>query len=315
MDYSISVVIPAFNAKSTIDHAIASALHQSCPPKEIIVVDDGSTDNTVEVVRSWGEKIQRVSKPNQGSAVARQNGSALSTSDYIAYLDADDWWPEGKLAMCQEILAAEHIDFLLADLQRAHWGESPEQYLPRNSTFFPWVGGYLRRFSQSNSMSGLYKFEAEHGLNLLLEGFPVYPSTALVRRAVIDEVGGWDARFRRCQDFDIGLRIARQFPLHYFDRVQAILGLHSGNDESQTYVIKQTEGDIKVLLAHLDESGEDMQYKALLSKALAKKYCNLGYTLRQVGDCRRANSAYKSAMDWPGKRAHAFLRWCWTSFH
>lgn len=307
---SIGVVIPAYNAGQTVARAIQSVLGQLEPCDEIIVVDDGSGDDTVPVVSSFVGPIRLISQPNQGAAVARQTGTATTTADYIAYLDADDWWPEGSLANCREAIERGGIDFLLADLQRARPGDGPDAYLPRNRSFFPWLDKYLSGCQADSGMDKLYKLPPDRGLSLLLHGYPVFPSTMLVRREVLETVGGWDARFRRCQDFDLGLRIARYFPLHYLDEVQAILGLHDGNDNARDYCLKQTQGDIRVLLAHLEENRDDATYRRQVAEALGRKYCGLGYSHRVSGEGRLARENYLKSFQWPGKRTHALIRWC-----
>jgi len=306
---SIAAVIPTYNAEKTVETAILSALSQSEPPEEVIVVDDGSTDGTATVVEKLGDRVRLIHQKNQGSAVARQTGTVASTADYIAYLDSDDWWPENKIARCREIIAKEDVDFMLADLDRARPGDGPEAYWGRNSSFFPWARGYFAGQAVSSGVENLYRLEPEIGLSLLLHSFPVFPSTVLVKRSVIEAVGGWDARFRRCQDFDIGLRIARRFPLHYLDEVQAILGLHKGNDDAHAYIVKQTEGDIRVLSAHIEAESVDSSYHRQVAEALGRKYCGLGYSLRKAGQYKLARQSYAKALGSPGHRMHALIRW------
>lgn len=308
MPPTITVVIPAFNSESTISSAIFSALKQSSPPDEVIVVDDGSVDSTAEVVRNFNGSVKLLSQSNQGSAVARQTGTDAATSDYIAYLDADDWWPDDKLSICRSILAQEQIDFMLADLQRAHPGAPPEAYTKRNSDFFPRLWGYLQHHEVNSAIPDLYKMPPEIGLSLLLDGFPVFPSTVLVRRDVVQAVGGWDARFRRCQDFDLGLRIARQFPIHYFHHVQAILGLHDVNEDRYPYVVKQLEGDIRVLETHFNSEPKSTPYREKIAKTLARKYNSLGNTHRNAGKKALARRAYYHVLRWPGKRSNALFK-------
>ena len=308
MHPTIAVVIPAFNSASTISTAIISALTQSAPPDVVIVVDDGSSDATAEAVRNFGNKVKLILQSNQGSAVARQTGTDATTSDYIAYLDADDWWPIDKLSVCRSILTHEPIDFMIADLQRARPGDSPEAYLPRNITFFPRAWNYLYGHEASASITDLYRLPPETGLSLLLDGFPVFPSTALIRRDVVQAVGGWDARFRRCQDFDLGLRIARKFPLHYLNRVQAILGLHDVNNDVYKYIVKQLGGDIQVLETHFNAEPRESPYRRQVAKTLARKLYGLGNTHRNAGEFTQARQAYYHSLRWPGKRLHALFR-------
>jgi glycosyltransferase involved in cell wall biosynthesis len=310
----IAVVIPAFNAENTIAAAIKSASAQTVAPSEIVVVDDGSADRTAAVAEGMSDgqttlPVKVIRQKNQGAAVARQTGTEATVSQYVAYLDADDWWPYDKLAVCREILVSEPVDFLLADLQRGRPGTAPESLLPRNSSFFPWATRYVRHHGALTAYDGLYQLTSEHGLALLLRGFPVYPSTMVVRRAAIEEVSGWDGRFRRCQDFDLGLRLARRYPLHYFHRVQAILGLHEVNEDGVAYSIKQTHGDVRVLRAHFEAEPVGSDYRVQVARALSRKLCGLGYLYRQVGDYGRARAAYREACNWPGRRLHAASRW------
>ncbi len=100
---SISVVIPAYNAESFLAEAIASALAQSPPVSEVVVVDDGSTDDTASLAASFGPPVIVVRQDNRGIGAARNAGVAVAHGDYLAFLDADDIWPDGRL--CQ-LLAA-----------------------------------------------------------------------------------------------------------------------------------------------------------------------------------------------------------------
>lgn len=94
---SFSVIIPAFNAQETIAEAITSVLEQTIAPAEVIVVDDGSTDETVQIASAFGGVVSVVSQPNQGPAVATNAGIAKSSQPIIAGLDADDKWLPEKM--------------------------------------------------------------------------------------------------------------------------------------------------------------------------------------------------------------------------
>ncbi len=107
---TISVIIPAYNAEHFIRRAIDSVLAQTYPASEIIVVDDGSSDNTPEVVRSYGEQITLVCQKNGGGAQMHRNaGIDLATGDLLAFLDADDFWDPPKLG-CHVGVYTEHAD-------------------------------------------------------------------------------------------------------------------------------------------------------------------------------------------------------------
>lgn len=103
----ISVIIPAYNASRYLAEAIGSVRAQVDVAVEIIVVDDGSTDDTAAVARAAGNDIRIVTKRNGGAATARNAGVAASQADLIAFLDADDLWPEGQLSRLAHLLAGE----------------------------------------------------------------------------------------------------------------------------------------------------------------------------------------------------------------
>lgn len=94
---SVSVIIPAFNAEAFIEETLESALSQTLPPREVIVVDDGSTDNTAEIVRGYGKKVHLLEQEHLGVSVARNAALAVAGGEYIALLDADDLWMPEKL--------------------------------------------------------------------------------------------------------------------------------------------------------------------------------------------------------------------------
>src|SRR5271154_4845432 len=92
MPATVSVTIPAYNAGGRVTRTIASALDQTMPVLEVIVVDDGSTDDTVEVASRFPHPVRIVRKSNGGPASARNLGCGLAQGDWLAMLDADDWW-------------------------------------------------------------------------------------------------------------------------------------------------------------------------------------------------------------------------------
>ena len=102
--YSVSVVIPAYNIGDFIARAINSVLAQTHPPSEIIVVDDGSTDNTGEVIRSFGEKVRYIHQQNGGLSAARNTAMRASECKWISFLDGDDEWLPGHLQAQIELL-------------------------------------------------------------------------------------------------------------------------------------------------------------------------------------------------------------------
>jgi glycosyltransferase involved in cell wall biosynthesis len=123
----ISVIIPAFNAAVFLAEAIESALGQTLPPREVIVVDDGSTDATAEVAQRFAPRTRYAYQANQGIGAARNLGVALATGELLSFLDADDRWSPDKLALQASALAAESdIDLVFGHVRQVpqeRWAE------------------------------------------------------------------------------------------------------------------------------------------------------------------------------------------------
>ena len=109
---SISVVIPAYNAAKFLHETIASVLAQTYPPSEVIVVDDGSTDCTMDVVRAFGGKVILIEQDNKGTAAARNRGIREARGEYIAFIDHDDFWLPQKLERQIEFLTKQNYNWI-----------------------------------------------------------------------------------------------------------------------------------------------------------------------------------------------------------
>ena len=113
-----SVVIPAFNAAATLARAIESVQAQSWPAHEIIVVDDGSRDASAEIARQFGDGVRLIQQANSGVSVARNAGAAAATGDWLAFLDADDWYAPDRIKLHAEWIAEDAtLDFLTGDYE------------------------------------------------------------------------------------------------------------------------------------------------------------------------------------------------------
>ena len=116
---TVSVIIPAHNAEHCIGACIDSVMAQSLKPIEIIVVDDGSQDATCQVVSIYGNAVQLIRQNNQGAASARNKGVELSSGEFIAFLDADDYWLDNFLLQTVRFLdATPHVIAVLTAWQR-----------------------------------------------------------------------------------------------------------------------------------------------------------------------------------------------------
>ncbi|RKY08906.1 MAG: hypothetical protein DRP66_03450 [Planctomycetota bacterium] len=192
--YTVSVVIPAYNAQRYVGRAIDSALAQTRRPDEIIVVDDGSTDNTAEVIRSYGSKVCFIGQENGGASVARNTGIEAARSEWIAFLDADDEWLPEKLQ-----LQIEHL-MRNPDLKWScgnYYTSSPDKQ-ERRLTFTP---DRYADLLTCDEVFGNY-------LNACARGVCARTSTVIVRKDLLLRAGLFLVGQLWAQDMDMFLRIA-----------------------------------------------------------------------------------------------------------
>ena len=188
----VSILIPAFNAESWIGETIQSALSQTWPNKEIIIVNDGSTDRTLQIAQQFMSKgITVVSQPNGGGSAARNKALGLSRGDYIQWLDADDLLAGDKIARQMELL--EH-----------HPGK-------RTLLSSAWGRFYFRipkaRFSPSSLWCDLSP--VEWLLRKFEQGVYMPPATWLVSRDVAEAAGPWDTRLSFDDDGEYFCRVIK----------------------------------------------------------------------------------------------------------
>jgi glycosyltransferase involved in cell wall biosynthesis len=182
----VSVVIPTYNCDRYLAEAIDSVLSQSYAEYEVIVVDDGSTDRTAEILQSYGDRIRHLRQSNQGVAIARNQGIQLAQGEWVAFLDADDFFLPDKLAAQMAIASA------CPDLGIIH-------------------SGWHRVDPQGQILVAVTPWQQIPRLDLesWLRWKPVLPSAMLFRRDWLMRSGGFDPRFPPAEDTDLVLRLAR----------------------------------------------------------------------------------------------------------
>jgi hypothetical protein len=202
----VSVVIPCFNHAHFLPEAIESVLTQNYPNFEVIVVDDGSTDNTPEIVRRY-PSVRYVYQENAGLSSARNTGLRQSHSEFLVFLDADDRLLPHALGTGIESIC-----------------EHPE---------CAFVSGHCRVIDSNGgilSSPRQLRVEHEHYLRLLRGGSYIWcPATVLYRREIFDFVHGFNPELNPVADYDLYLRITRDFPVHSHNRVIAEYRQHRSN--------------------------------------------------------------------------------------
>ena len=192
---AVTAIVPAYNAELFLGEALESIRRQSLPAAEVIVVDDGSTDQTASIARRWeSPEVRYVHQANAGPAAARNRGLSLARGDLVTFLDADDAWPVDKLAWQAECFATDpRLDVVLGLTRPLLPGGASGPEVP---------------FAFLNVGSGLY------------------------RRAIFDRIGPFDARLRYSEDVDWFLRAREAGAAILLDARVALL--HRRHDGSMT---------------------------------------------------------------------------------
>jgi glycosyltransferase involved in cell wall biosynthesis len=180
---SITSIIPAYNAAAYLREAVDSALAQVGVSQEVIVVDDGSTDATPQIIADYGDRIRSIMQPNAGHVAARNRAATIAQGEWLAFLDADDCWAPTKLAA--QLAAAD--DAALVYTERLN------------------IGATSRVAARQGDFSRLPAGEV---FEELLEGNFITVSSVLMRREWFERLGGFSAEPTGCEDWDLWLRCA-----------------------------------------------------------------------------------------------------------
>jgi glycosyltransferase involved in cell wall biosynthesis len=195
---AVSVVIPSFNRSSTLPRALESVRAQTLRPNEVIVVDDGSTDDTPVWVEHDFPDVTYIRQPNAGVSAARNRGVEAATSDWIAFLDSDDEWKPEKL-----------------ERQMAALVGNPAY--PLCHTNEVWIrNGRRVNEGRRHAKSGGHIFRS------CLPLCVISPSSAVIRRQLLQDLGGFDEALPVCEDYDMWLRICARHPVLFLEEALTV---------------------------------------------------------------------------------------------
>jgi len=191
----ISAIIPTYNRGWILKEAVDSVLAQTFCEFELVVVDDGSIDNTLEILSGYKkDRIRIIQQDNKGVGAARNRGATASAGQYIAFLDSDDIWMRDKLSV-QAKFFTDHPEAMIC--------QTDEIWIRRGIRVNP-----KKRHKKPTGMI------FEPSLDLCL----VSPSAVMMKKSLFDEMGGFDESFRVCEDYDLWLRINCKYPIFLVDR-------------------------------------------------------------------------------------------------
>jgi len=241
----VSVIIPTYNRGWIIKEAIDSVLAQDYTEFELIVVDDGSTDHTSDVLDSYRSVIKVLSQKNKGVSAARNRGIAQASGKFIAFLDSDDLWLPQKLST--------QVEF---------FNKTPDALICQTEEVWIRNGLRVNPKKRHKKPSGMI-------FKLSLELCLVSPSAVMIKRSLFDRVGEFDETLLACEDYDLWLRISCRFPIHFIDT--PLIFKRGGHDDQLSSRAGLDKFRIKAI-ENIIKSGllSDDQHRAAV-KTLEKK--------------------------------------------
>ena len=243
----VSVIVPVFNRSKLLKRALDSVFSQSLLPRQVIVVDDGSTDDSIEFLRSYRPTaVSVISQENAGVSRARNAGIAASTHEWIAFLDSDDEWHPRKLEKQASFLAQN------SEYQLCHSDEI-----------------WIRRGIRVNPK----KYHAKSGGWIFPKCLPlcaISPSAVIINRAVFSDVGHFDERLPVCEDYDMWLRVTSKYPVGFVDE-HLVIKYGGHEDQLSRAYPAMDQFRIRALLKLLESDTLSKNYRKLTIEVLIEK--------------------------------------------
>jgi glycosyltransferase involved in cell wall biosynthesis len=269
----VSVVIPTYNSGPLVVEAVGSTLAQTAPPHEVIVVDDGSTDDTAERLARFGDGIRYIPKPNGGVSSARNLGVTEATGDAVAFLDADDVWHPRKLELQTRVLAAR-----------------PELGL-LGTRVYDWPAA-------SHPELSLVADPTPVTLDELVQRNSLVTSTVLARTDVLRAAGPFDTTLQGPEDYDLWLRVARRTAVGVLP--VPLTGYRVGTPNSLSKNAVRMETGLRRILGKLEADGVFRGRPGLRRRAWAYFRYNCGLMYRDAGHRLAAVHRFaRSLAAWP----------------
>jgi glycosyltransferase involved in cell wall biosynthesis len=273
-----SVIIPAYNANDTLARALDSVLAQSWPAFEIIVIDDGSTDGTAAVAASYGEKIRYMRQENAGVSAARNHGARIASGDWLAFLDADDWYYLDRLKRHGEwIVRDTSLDFLTGD------------YEYRDTS-----GALLGCSMESKASGRAMLAKATNSSEVIMQeaDFEAFIAdhfgdthTLSLPRSTFLELGGYPLGFKVCEDVHLLTRlVARSRRVGVVCEPMAVYLIHATSATRANPVYAQFENVRTLIALGTQAANLPVVVRRGYTTRLRQARLNLGYALSKTGN-------------------------------
>ena len=271
-----SVILPTWNREDKVATAIKSVLQQTCTDFELLIIDDGSSDNTKQQIERYKDKrLSYIAQAHQGVSVARNNGIEKSQGHYIAFLDSDDYWHKNKLEK-QKLFFAEQPQYKLVQTQEI-WLRSAIRV----------NAGKIHRKRQGNI------FQQS------LERCCITPSSVAIDSELLKKLGGFDTKLLSCEDYELWLRITSQHKVGLIDELcmvrnaghsDQLSNLYPAMDRFRIYSLLKLMLSEKCSEAQQQQANEVMKAKAsILKQGLEKRHTEKTQTIQLLESLKTKN--------------------------
>ncbi|MFV2055870.1 MAG: glycosyltransferase family 2 protein [Thiohalomonadales bacterium] len=284
----VSVIIPVYNCEVYVAEAIESVLSQDYPNIELIIVNDGSTDDSISILKSYHAKAKNIvllTKENGGAAEARNAGLEISTGEFVAFLDADDVWLPGKLTLqVQYLLKNVDIDMVYSSWIRVE-----------NNDLSSTIHNIESSLKKDRHTVSVIKPDSGWIYHHLLLDCIVHTITVLMRKSLVAKLGGFDANLRLGEDYTYWLKASRITEIVKLNFVGAIYRLHGDNITEKTQIVNNEYTVVDWAVKKWGTIGPDGSKTNIkkLRLRLAKLCFEFGYEQYWHGDMYKAYESFR----------------------
>jgi len=302
---TVSVVIPAFNNAAYVGQAVDSVLAQDYKDLEIIIVDDGSTDHTSDVISNYGNSVNYIYQDNGGAPVARNTGISAAKSEYIAFLDSDDIWEPTNLATKMKVLR-EHADLDAVFSDFSIFNDDGTAVAAAMRTLYPIFSQKKRRLQDifdekpvnlcaGDQHTPLYEGNIFHSL---LHGNFINLCSIVARKEALLTAGAFNESLITQQDYDLWLRLSRRSRIGFIDAPLVRYRRHATQLTARKHTTRILRTVTGVLQPYYDERRKILNEDEAVrfSHRYADVFVQLGLAHLGNRKPREARAAFKEAM-------------------
>jgi glycosyltransferase involved in cell wall biosynthesis len=279
--FDVCVIVPTYNRAGLIGQTLDSILDQTHAPAQVIVVDDGSTDSTEEIVRTFGSRVRYVRIDNGGECRARNVGVSYTSAQWVAFCDSDDLWRRDKLSQHAKLVEnAPAIRYMFSNFQTVvddSWSQATK--------FDSSPNGYWdlsrRDVSSSSFIAETSMFER------LLVHQPIFPSTVVIRRDFFEQIGRWNEPLGRTPsvDLEFHLRCVSEAGIGVISDPVVGIRKHASNFSGDP--LKTTIGEIAILQYVLEHNPFAERFARQIGDQIVIRSASAAQKALQVGDIAR----------------------------